>query len=343
MTFLEFKQLVDKHLPLDANRKGVRVQDYKDQMLRQACMDIQEDVEFYRHGHETVYEQADVGIESFASKGQLPEGADLQEAWMIRKNIDGIVVDQWYVEYCDWSERHLLIQTPNRSEVGSSNLCVNPDYNVYTNFCRSTPYGILPVYRPYIAVSPQVDTFYLSPRLDGTEIPVTSITRSGTTATVTTPSPHGFIDDDLIEIANVVQTDYNGQKSIVADTTDPTKFSFTVSGSPATPATTLSTITARNVTNPLTLLLVWDGKKLDFDDADSVPFDERMALAVSYFIRSEIERMQGDLNAHATFVQSYRQMKSNLYLEKKDRQRISRMHDRTPRPRDFTRRVPVNQ
>jgi len=341
MTFLEFKDLVDDHLVVDANRKGTAVQTYKTQLLRQACIDIQEDVEYYRQGHETIYEQADVGIENDASKGALPEGANLQEAWMIRKNIDDVVVDQWRVGYCDWVERHLLINRPTSSETGTSNSCVNADYNVYTNFCRSTPYGIIPVLTPYISISPQIDTFYLSPRLDGTVITVASITSSGTTATVTTDSPHGFITGDNIEILLADESEYNGEQTITVPDGSTTTFTYTITGSPASPDTS-TTITARNVTNPLTLLLVWDGMKLDFEDSDEVPFDERMALAVSYFVKADIERVQGEAALFNSYDASYRKMKANLFLQKKNQRRISRMRDRTPRPSHYIRQVPTD-
>ena len=69
---------------------------------------------------------------------------------------------------------------------------------------------------------------------------VTSITRSGTTATVTTSGNHGFSSGDLIFIAGANETAYNGEVEI--EVTGTTTFTYTVSGSPASPAT--GTITA---------------------------------------------------------------------------------------------------
>jgi hypothetical protein len=65
--------------------------------------------------------------------------------------------------------------------------------------------------------------------------PVSSITRSGSVATVTTSSAHGFSNGDSVAINGAVQPEYNGVYTITV--TDPTHYTYTVSGTPATPAT----------------------------------------------------------------------------------------------------------
>lgn len=64
---------------------------------------------------------------------------------------------------------------------------------------------------------------------------VTSITRAGATATVTTTSPHGFSTGDLVNIRGASQTEYNGDFTIAI--TGGSTFTYTVSGTPASPAT----------------------------------------------------------------------------------------------------------
>ena len=71
------------------------------------------------------------------------------------------------------------------------------------------------------------------------QLPITSITRSGTTATVTITG-HGLATGDTIDIQGAGQSEYNGIKTITVATVD--TFTYTVSGSPTTPAT--GTITA---------------------------------------------------------------------------------------------------
>lgn len=65
---------------------------------------------------------------------------------------------------------------------------------------------------------------------------VSGITRSSTTATVTTAAAHNFQVGDKVVMSGATQTEYNGTFTI---TTVPTATTFTyeVSGSPATPAT----------------------------------------------------------------------------------------------------------
>lgn len=68
-----------------------------------------------------------------------------------------------------------------------------------------------------------------------------SITRSGTTATLTRAAGHGFIDQQVIQIAGADQAAYNGSYRVTV--TSSTVLTFAVAGSPATPAT--GTITAK--------------------------------------------------------------------------------------------------
>ena len=70
---------------------------------------------------------------------------------------------------------------------------------------------------------------------------VTSITRSGTTATVTTAISHNMSDGDLVQIAGADQTDYNGEFEV--NQTSTTIFTMEVANSPTTPATGTITFT----------------------------------------------------------------------------------------------------
>ncbi|MBK6906480.1 MAG: hypothetical protein IPH08_05000, partial [Rhodocyclaceae bacterium] len=69
---------------------------------------------------------------------------------------------------------------------------------------------------------------------------VTSITRSSTTATVTTTATNSLSTGQTVVIAGAGEAAYNG--SFVITVTSGTTFTYTVAGSPATPAT--GTITA---------------------------------------------------------------------------------------------------
>ncbi len=72
------------------------------------------------------------------------------------------------------------------------------------------------------------------------QVSITSITRSGTTATVTTTSAHLMLSGDVAAIAGANETDYNGE--FVITVTGASTFTITVANSPATPATGTITV-----------------------------------------------------------------------------------------------------
>lgn len=74
---------------------------------------------------------------------------------------------------------------------------------------------------------------------------VSSIVRASTTATVTTAAAHGYATGQRITIAGADQADYNGTFEIVV--TGATTFTFTVAGSPTTPATGVLTATSLGI------------------------------------------------------------------------------------------------
>lgn len=67
------------------------------------------------------------------------------------------------------------------------------------------------------------------------DVAVTSITRSGATATVTTTTNHGYSTGNVVNIRGAGQAEYNGDFTITV--TGLNTFTYTVTGTPATPAT----------------------------------------------------------------------------------------------------------
>ena len=80
---------------------------------------------------------------------------------------------------------------------------------------------------------------------------VSSITRSGTTATVTTATAHGFSTGQKVVISGATQTDYNGAFTVTVSST--TQFTYTVANSPATPATGTILAAAGDITDLVAL------------------------------------------------------------------------------------------
>lgn len=62
-----------------------------------------------------------------------------------------------------------------------------------------------------------------------------TLTRSGTTATVTAPIDHGFLTGQEVKISGAREAAYNGTVAITV--TSPRSFTYTVDGAPSTPAT----------------------------------------------------------------------------------------------------------
>ena len=91
------------------------------------------------------------------------------------------------------------------------------------NFKIVNPIGIT-TYDNTSLVTP--DVYYFS---------ISTITRSGQTATVVTTSAHGLVTGDTVRIGYATQSQYNGMFVVTVLTA--TSFTYTVVGSPATPAT----------------------------------------------------------------------------------------------------------
>jgi hypothetical protein len=69
----------------------------------------------------------------------------------------------------------------------------------------------------------------------GRRIVVTELTASSTVATATTAVPHDLTTGDTVTVWGTVQPEYNGDFTVTV--TDDTTFTYTVAGSPESPAT----------------------------------------------------------------------------------------------------------
>jgi len=90
---------------------------------------------------------------------------------------------------------------------------------------------------------------------------VSSLTRSGATATVTTAAVHGYATNDYVTHAGADQAAYNVRAKVTV--TGPTTYTFTVVGTPATPAT--GTLTAIYVSD------AQGGQRWTWRTVDTVP------------------------------------------------------------------------
>lgn len=80
---------------------------------------------------------------------------------------------------------------------------------------------------------------------------VLSITRVGTTATVNTITPHGFVTGQKVVISGATQADYNGAFTVTV--ANSTQFTYAVANNPATPATGTIRLQAGDITDLVAL------------------------------------------------------------------------------------------
>lgn len=92
--------------------------------------------------------------------------------------------------------------------------------------------------RPTVAIN--IEHIKGAEEFNAPAISVSGITRSSSTATVTTSVTHGLTSGDYVTIAGAGESDYN--VTAVITVTTPTRFTYTVANSPTSPAT--GTITA---------------------------------------------------------------------------------------------------
>lgn len=102
----------------------------------------------------------------------------------------------------------------------------------------------------------QYDT-QLAATISTNVLAVTSLTRSGSTVTATTTSPHGLASLVNTTIADAVETEYNGTFSITV--TGLNTFTYQIATTPTTPATGTITATATTASVPV--------KSIDFGQA----------------------------------------------------------------------------
>lgn len=112
---------------------------------------------------------------------------------------------------------------------------------------------------------------YTAAKATGTSVTLLSLTRVGTTVTADTGTTNlGLASGNQISISNATESEYNGTYSVTAvDNTDTShrKFTYTITTTPASPATTTGTITATSGAVNKTSLIAWvRGQNVLMDD-----------------------------------------------------------------------------
>lgn len=73
LTWTQYMAVVDEHLSVDANRRGL--EEFRERAMRNAVVNLQRYITAYQQGHTTLYTEADMTTLQYAHLGNLPSGA----------------------------------------------------------------------------------------------------------------------------------------------------------------------------------------------------------------------------------------------------------------------------
>lgn len=209
MTWNEFTTIIHGLVTVDARRLGIATgrNNFLDLMIRQAVLEVQSFIDFYKQGHETTYGADDLTQMNMASAGVLPPDCEPLDCYHARVGKPCARQPIWPY---DWQNRNDLV-------CGSA--------KVFNN-------------QFWMAIDPAGKGFLTYPRVD---------------------------DDHQ-------------------------------------------------------LILTYNGLKLEFEDADQVPFDEEMALAIAEFCKAKVSReVDHDIGLHDSYLKTYLIKRRELFANAKTR------------------------
>ncbi len=287
-TWKQFNDAVKVFLTVDKRRIGIgEAGGFNDMMIRQAVLEIQSVIPFYRSGQENTYLPADMTPVGATSMLELPEAAELKSAKIVR------------------------------AKDPASNLTGTTDANGVTSIV-----GTGTLFLTELAVG---DRIKLS---GGTGYVQVASIASDTALTVDTATGNGSTQTIMKRVEYsypALQRGWENREEYFAGqvcVNDLNAYCL------ISPYGTLYVYPALQVldsdSETHSLVLTWDGVKLDFEDGDAVPFDEPMVLCVADYVKMQIARhVQHDLQESAAFGGTYLSQRKKLYLDAKAKTRIA--------------------
>lgn len=115
MTWTAFMAIVDEHLSVDANRRGL--EDFRERTMRNAVVDLQRHIPAYQVGHTTTYAVADMDEIEHAMLGNLPATCIPSALYIYSTEVDSEGdahpdCKRNRLDFWDWENRHNLICNP---------------------------------------------------------------------------------------------------------------------------------------------------------------------------------------------------------------------------------------
>lgn len=119
MTWGEFHSAVMSFLGDDAeDTNPVKIRQI-DQAMRSACIRMQQVINNYRAGHETIYEVDDMTVEGYAHRAEIPDGANLLNLWRYDAEESGSEdsdcdPERITLSHVDWKDRMSMVTGETR-------------------------------------------------------------------------------------------------------------------------------------------------------------------------------------------------------------------------------------
>ena len=204
-------------------------------------------------------------------------------------------------------------------------------YNGYLVFPQSQTtasniYKYPPVYSPYPLNSLSERWYYINgdeivfiPKF--TETPtsysITSVSVSGTVATVTTSSDHGFSLDYYVEIEGCTQSELNGSKRITSVPSS-TTFTFTVASGTSNETPALATATRNNIE-----VKQYYWPTVTFSDVtDTIDLPEQYQDALSAYVYGRLAQTEGERGDASDGFTEYNDIVKQINQENFNRQLV---------------------
>lgn len=293
-TWKQFNDAVKVLLPLDAQRLGAS--DFITQHIRQAVIDCQDVIKRYRTGQQNVYGHDEVIPWRACSKVTVPVEAQIRDCFLIRwKEGDEPLTGLTTAQAADTSARPQLVaqDTLFTEELAIGDvIMLETDIDAYRT-------------KQYATVTEIVsdDTLMLDKGLGNLgvqeQIFKLSVQRH--------PCVHvGWECREKLFVGGYHDfIDNNAQITL-----SPDGILYVYPGLVSADADSWKYLLEVN----------WDGKKIEFEDADVTPFDEEMTKAVANCVKAECSRhFDKDMTAYKSFMDSYLLDRQKLYLGARDR------------------------
>lgn len=135
-TWLEFKNAVITALGVDGVREGDAFKAQRDVFIRQGAKRLQDTIDEYRNGHETIYQPSDLVEEGNASRGVKPPESAIRDVWLAKicdADANGNQgCTRFPVDVMSWQDRFAMVNGTIPLNDNRGKFCIDPQaYTFY--------------------------------------------------------------------------------------------------------------------------------------------------------------------------------------------------------------------